>query len=77
MGKIADWSCMQSEPITTSTIIQAMDGNCYEILNSITEMENIMFDDFIKPDTFIKLMLPDGIVLHIRKSYIVAFYKSE
>lgn len=68
---------MQSEPITVSTIVQAMDGNCYEVLNSITEMENIMFDDFIKPDTFIKLLFPDGIVLNMRKGYIVAFYKSE
>ena len=68
---------MQSNTNVKNTILQAIDGNCYEVVNSTDEIECIMYDDFIKPNTFIQLIFPDGCKLHIRKGSIIAFYESD
>lgn len=68
---------MQSDIQTKNTFIQAIDGNCYEVANSSKEIETAMYDDFIKPNAFIKLLFPDGDILHIRKDSIIAFYETE
>lgn len=68
---------MQPKAKTANTIIHVMDGNYYEVLNSMDEIKSIMFDDFINPDTFIRLMFPDGIALYVRKGSVIAFYISE
>lgn len=67
---------MQSEQTITTTI-QTTDGYAYEILNSLDEIKEMMFDNFIKADTFICLRFTDGKKLYIKKQNIVAFYESE
>lgn len=51
--------------------------NIYEVANSVNEIRDLMFDDFIQGNTFLQLRFPDGTDLFVKKKDIESFYESE
>lgn len=65
------------ETIKSNLIIHCSDGNAYEIEDNVQRIEQMMYEDFIKPKSFIKLIFSEGGFLYVRKDSIIAFYENE
>ena len=68
---------MQAKTVVKNTIVHTCDGNCFEVVNCIEELERIVDDKSISPNAFVQLDFYDGTRSHIKKESIIAFYESE
>lgn len=49
----------------------------FEVLETVEQIKEFVYDKFIEGDTFIQLHFLEGDELFIRKNQMIAFYKSE
>ena len=59
------------------TVIHTADGSNFEVAEYTEEVEQMMYDQSIPPESFIRLTFPDGCGLYVRKGSVVAFYAAD